>query len=321
MTFQGKHLVWLIAALLLLLAPLAAYPLFLIKILTAALLAASVNFLVGYAGLLSFGHAMFYGSAAYVSGHVLKTWGVDALVGIAAGVLVSALLGLVTGVLAIRRQGVYFSMITLAFAQVVYFLALRLPFTGGEDGLQNVPRAPVLGLIPTDKHLAMYYVCAVIVTAAFWLIWRIVHSLFGQVLKAIRDNDPRAISLGYRVNQYKLLAFVLSAALGGLAGSLKVMSFELATLTDVGWGTSGDALLICIVGGMATLWGPVIGAIVVIALEHSLASSPELVQIVQGLVFVLVVMLFRKGIVGQWLAWWQGRQRRQPSKPSAQEAS
>ncbi len=321
MTFQGKHLVWLIAALLLLLAPLAAYPLFLIKILTAALLAASVNFLVGYAGLLSFGHAMFYGSAAYVSGHVLKTWGVDALVGIAAGVLVSALLGLVTGMLAIRRQGVYFSMITLAFAQVVYFLALRLPFTGGEDGLQNVPRAPVLGLIPTDNHLAMYYVCAVIVTAAFWLIWRIVHSPFGQVLKAIRDNEPRAMSLGYRVNQYKLLAFVLSAALGGLAGSLKVMSFELATLTDVGWGTSGDALLICIVGGMATLWGPVIGAIVVIALEHSLASTPELVQIVQGLVFVLVVMLFRKGIVGQWLAWWQGRQRRQPSKPSAQEAS
>jgi branched-chain amino acid transport system permease protein len=209
--------------------------------------------------------------------------------------------------LAIRRQGVYFSMITLAVAQVIYFLALRLPFTGGEDGLQNVPRPSVLGLIDTtDSHVLYFFVLA-IVGLGFWFIWRIVNSPFGQVLTAIRDNEARAMSLGYRVNRYKLIAFTLSAAIAGLAGSVKVIAFGLATLTDVGWGTSGDALLICIVGGMQTLWGPLVGAILVIALEHMLVSVPELVQIVQGLVFVLVVMLFRKGIVGQWLAWWKSR--------------
>lgn len=302
-----KHLWWLFTGVVLLGAPFVAYPLFMIKILCAALLAASVNFLVGYAGLLSFGHAMFFGSAGYITGYVLKAWTGDALIGILAGVAVSAAMGWVTGLLAIRRQGVYFSMITLAFAQVIYFLALRLPFTGGEDGLQNVPRPSVLGLIDTtDSHVLYFFVLA-IVGLGFWFIWRIVNSPFGQVLTAIRDNEARAMSLGYRVNRYKLIAFTLSAAIAGLAGSVKVIAFGLATLTDVGWGTSGDALLICIVGGMQTLWGPLVGAILVIALEHMLVSVPELVQIVQGLVFVLVVMLFRKGIVGQWLAWWKSR--------------
>jgi branched-chain amino acid transport system permease protein len=303
-----KRFLWLVVGAAFLMAPFVAYPLFIIKMLCVALLAASVNFLVGFAGLLSFGHAMFFGSAGYIAGYVLKTWTGDGLLGILAGVGISALLGLVTGVLAIRRQGVYFSMITLAFAQVVYFLALRLPFTGGEDGLQNVPRPVFFGFIDTADNQTLYFVTLALIGLGFWCIWRIVYSPFGQVLTAIRDNEPRAISLGYQVNRYKLIAFVLSAALAGLAGSVKVMAFGLASLTDVGWGTSGDALLICIVGGMQTLWGPLVGAILIVALEHLMVSSPEMIQIVQGLVFVAVVMLFRKGIVGQWLVWWRARQ-------------
>ncbi len=303
-----KRLLWLVVGAAFLVAPFVAYPLFIIKMLCAALLAASVNFLVGYAGLLSFGHAMFFGSAGYVAGYALKTWTGEGLIGVLAGVTVSALIGLVTGMLAIRRQGVYFSMITLAFAQVVYFLALRLPFTGGEDGLQNVARPVFLGFIDTTNNQTLYFVTLALIGFGFWCIWRIVYSPFGQVLTAIRDNEARAISLGYQVNRYKLIAFTLSAAIAGLAGSVKVISFGLATLTDVGWGTSGDALLICIVGGMQTLWGPLVGAILIVALEHLMVSSPEMVQIVQGLVFVAVVMLFRKGIVGQWLVWWKGRQ-------------
>jgi len=303
-----KRFLWLVVGAAFLMAPFVAYPLFIIKMLCVALLAASVNFLVGFAGLLSFGHAMFFGSAGYIAGYVLKTWTGDGLLGILAGVGISALLGLVTGVLAIRRQGVYFSMITLAFAQVVYFLALRLPFTGGEDGLQNVPRPVFFGFIDTADNQTLYFVTLALIGLGFWCIWRIVYSPFGQVLTAIRDNEPRAISLGYQVNRYKLIAFVLSAALAGLAGSVKVMAFGLASLTDVGWGTSGDALLICIVGGMQTLWGPLVGAVLIVALEHLMVSSPEMIQIVQGLVFVAVVMLFRKGIVGQWLVWWRARQ-------------
>ena len=303
-----KRFLWLVVGAAFLVAPFVAYPLFIIKMLCVALLAASVNFLVGFAGLLSFGHAMFFGSAGYIAGYVFKTWTGEGLIGVLAGVGVSALLGLFTGMLAIRRQGVYFSMITLAFAQVVYFLALRLPFTGGEDGLQNVPRPVFLGFIDTTDNQTLYFVTLALIGLGFWCIWRIVYSPFGQVLTAIRDNEPRAISLGYQVNRYKLIAFVLSAALAGLAGSVKVMAFGLASLTYVGWGTSGDALLICIVGGMQTLWGPLVGAILIVALEHLMVSSPEMIQIVQGLVFVAVVMLFRKGIVGQWLVWWRARQ-------------
>lgn len=291
---------WLLAGIAALcVAPWVAYPMFLIKLLCLALLAASVNFLIAYAGLLSFGHAMFYGSAAYVTGHIAKHWGWDGTLSILAGVGVAAALGLVTGFLAIRRQGIYFSMITLAFAQVVYFLAMRLPFTGGEDGLQSVPRPTFLGLVDTESTLVYYYVCLVAVGFGFWLIYRTVHSPFGQVLRAIRDNEPRAKSLGYPVNRYKLMAFVLSASLAGLAGSMKVLAFSLATLTDVGWGTSGEALLVCIVGGLNTMLGPVVGAIVMGSMEHYLAGFAEWVLIIQGLVFVVVVMLFRKGLVGQ----------------------
>jgi branched-chain amino acid transport system permease protein len=292
---------WLLAGMAVLCAaPWLVYPMFLIKLLTLALLAASVNFLIAYAGLLSFGHAMFYGSAAYVTGHVAKAWGWDGSLAILAGVGVAASFGLITGFLAIRRQGIYFSMITLAFSQLVYFLALRMPFTGGEDGLQSVPRPRFFGLLETESTLVYYYVCSLAVAFGFWLIYRTVHSPYGQVLRAIRDNEPRAKSLGYKVNHYKLLAFVLSATLAGLAGSMKVLAFQLATLTDVGWGTSGEALLVCIVGGLNTMLGPVVGAIVMGSMEHYLAGFAEWVLIIQGLVFVVVVMLFRKGLVGQW---------------------
>jgi branched-chain amino acid transport system permease protein len=310
----------ILALVLLCLAPYAIYPLFLIKLMCFALLAASLNLLIGYVGLLSFGHAMFYGASSYITGHVLKTWGVDGVVGLLAGVAVAALLGFVTGLLAIRRQGIYFSMITLAFAQMVYFMALRMPFTGGEDGLQGVPRPTFLGVIPTDNNLAMYYVALVLVGFGFWLIYRTVYSPFGQVLKSIRDNESRALSLGYQVNRYKLIAFTLSAALAGLAGSTKVMAFQLASLADVGWATSGEALLICIVGGLQTLLGPVVGALVIVSMEHYLASFAEWVLIIQGVVFVVVVMLFRKGIVGQYLAWWKERAQRQAAATAATTA-
>jgi branched-chain amino acid transport system permease protein len=291
---------WLLAAIAVLCAaPWVVYPMFLIKLLCLALLAASVNYLIAYAGLLSFGHAMFYGSAAYVTGYVAKHGGLDGTLAILAGVGVAACLSVITGFLAIRRQGIYFSMITLAFAQVVYFMSQRLPFTGGEDGLQSVPRPRMFGLLETHNTLVFYYVCLAAVALGFWLIYRSVHSPFGQVLRAIRDNEPRAKSLGYPVNRYKLLAFVLSACLAGLAGSLKVLAFSLATLTDVGWGTSGEALLICIVGGLNTMLGPVVGAIVMGSMEHYLAGFAEWVLIIQGFVFVVVVMLFRKGLVGQ----------------------
>ncbi|GKT13295.1 branched-chain amino acid ABC transporter permease [Acidovorax sp. SUPP2522] len=291
-------------------APFVVYPMFLMKLMCFALLAASVNLLVGYVGLLSFGHAMFYGTAGYITAHAVKVWGWEGLSGIALGAAAAAVLGLLTGLLAIRRQGIYFSMITLAFAQLVYFMALRLPFTGGEDGIQNIPRPTVLGLFSLENTLVLYYFVTVLIGGAFWLIHRLVHSPFGQVLRAIRDNEPRAQSLGYRVNRYKLLAFVLSAAIAGFAGSLKALVFQLASLTDVHWATSGEALLICIVGGMQTLLGPVVGAMVIVTMENYLASFAEWVLILQGVVFVVVVMLFRKGIVGQFQAYLASRRQR-----------
>lgn len=298
MTVRTRVLL-LAAALVLLVAPWMAYPIFLMKLMCFALLAASLNLLVGYVGLLSFGHAMFFGSAAYGTAHAVKVWGLDPLLGVAFGVLVAAAVGALTGLLAIRRAGIAFSMITLASAQLLYFLALRLPFTGGEDGIQSVPRGHLLGLIDLSDNTTLYYVVMLAVVAGFWLIWRIVYSPFGQVLTAIRDNEARAISLGYQVNRYKLLAFTLSAALAGLAGSLKTLVFQIATLTDVSWVTSGEALLMGIVGGLQTLLGPVAGAMVVVTMASSLSSVAEAVLIVQGVVFVLVVMLFRRGIVGE----------------------
>ena len=292
-----------VGGIFLLVAPWMMYPVFLMKLLCFALLAGSLNLMIGYVGLLSFGHAMFFGSAAYAAAHSVKVWGWDPALGVLFGTAVAAAIGATTGLVAIRRAGIAFSMITLACAQLVYFIALRSPFTGGEDGIQNVPRGKLLGLINLGNDLTLYYVVMVVVVAAFWLIWRIVHSPFGQVLTAIRDNEPRAISLGYRVNGYKLLAFTLSAALAGLAGSLKTIVFQIATLADVGWGTSGEALLMGIVGGLQTMVGPVVGAIVVVTMQNSLSAFAESLLILQGLVFVVVVLVFRRGIVGEINAW------------------
>lgn len=298
----------LVAVLALIAAPFVAYPVFLMKLLCWALLAASLNLLVGHVGLLSFGHAMFFGSAAYITAHAVKVWSLEPLMAVLIGSASAAFVGLVGGLLAIRRLGTAFSMITLAIAQLVYFIALRAPFTGGEDGIQDVPRGRLLGLLPLDSDLTMYYVVLAAVGFGFWLIYRTVHSPFGHVLAAIRDSEPRAISLGYRVNQYKLTAYVLSASLAGLAGALKALVFQIATLTDVSWTTSGEALLMVIVGGVNTLAGPLVGAIVVVAMQNYFASFAEVVLMLQGLVFIVVVLVFRRGVVGEWKAWRQRRQ-------------
>ncbi|MGB3072289.1 MAG: branched-chain amino acid ABC transporter permease [Ottowia sp.] len=303
----------IVGAIVLLAAPFMAYPIFLMKLMCFALLAASLNLMIGYVGLLSFGHAMFFGSAAYATAHAVKVWGFDPALGVLFGAAVAAVIGAVTGLLAIRRAGIAFSMITLACAQLVYFIALRSPFTGGEDGIQDVPRGHLLGLLDLKDNLTLYYVIMVVVVVAFWLIWRIVNSPFGQVLTAIRDNEPRAISLGYRVNRYKLLAFTLSAALAGLAGGMKSIVFQIATLTDVSWTTSGEALLMGIVGGLQTMLGPVVGAFVVVTMANSLSSFAEALMIVQGVVFVVVVMLFRRGIVGEINAYLARRASRETS--------
>lgn len=308
---QYSPVVFVLAAIVLLGAPFVAYPVFLIDLLTATLLAASLNLLIGYVGLLAFGQAMFYGTSCYITAYALKFWGLDAVPAILLGVAVAAVLGFLTGVLAIRCQGIYFSMITLAFAQLIYFVALRIPDLGGDNGLQDVPRSPLFGLIDTTSNLHMYYVALGLVVLAIWFIYRIVHSPFGQVLKAIRDNEPRAASLGYHVNRFKLIALTLSAALAGLAGSIKVMALQLATLTDVSWATSGDALLICVVGGLQTLMGPVIGSIVIVSIQHYLAFASEWVPVIQGAVFIVIAMLFRKGIVGTFYAWRDRRRERQ----------
>lgn len=288
-------------------APFAAYPLFLVEILSFALLAASVNLLVSYVGLLSFGHAMFFGSSAYVTGYAIKTLGLEPVSAIALGTVVAAAFGWLTGLLAIRRLGIYFSMVTLAFGQLVYFLALRAAFTGGEDGLQNVPRRAVLGLVGLQSNVAVYYFVLVVVAAGFFVIYRLVHSPFGQVLQAIRDHEPRASSLGFHTLRCKLLVYVVSAALAGVAGGVKVIGYQLVTLNDIHWTTSGEAILICILGGIHTLVGPAVGAVLIVSMSHYLASLAEWVLIIQGLVFVVVVMLFRRGLVGELYAWLERR--------------
>jgi branched-chain amino acid transport system permease protein len=294
----------LVAGLVLALAaPFIAYPVFLMKLLCWALLAASLNLLVGHVGLLSFGHAMFFGSSAYVTAHAMKVWGTEPLLGVLAGTACAAFVGLAGGLLAIRRLGTAFSMITLAIAQLVYFIALRASFTGGEDGIQEVPRGQLLGLLPLSDNLVLYYVVLAAVLLGFWLIYRTVNSPFGHVLAAIRDSEARAVSLGYRVARYKLVAYVLSAALAGLAGALKALVFQIATLTDVSWTTSGEALLMVIVGGVQTLAGPLVGALVVVAMQNYFAAFAEVVLMLQGLVFIVVVLVFRRGVVGEWQAW------------------
>ena len=298
---------------------LGAYPVFVMKLMCFALFASAFNLLLGYTGLLSFGHAAFLGGAAYVAGYSIKAWGFTPEVGMILGTLMGALLGLIFGWLAIRRQGIYFSMITLALAQMLFFVALQAKFTGGEDGLQGVPRGKLFGLLDLSNDMVMYYVALAVVTLAFLLIVRTIHSPFGQVLKAIKENEPRAISLGYDVNRFKLLAFVLSAALTGLAGSLKTVVLGFATLSDVHWTTSGHVILMTLMGGLGTLSGPILGSAVVVALENKIGdfgsflarttgvewfnTLGESVTIVTGLIFVLCVLLFRKGIMGELIAW------------------
>ncbi len=288
-------------------APYLLYPVFLMKLLCFALFACAFNLLIGYVGLLSFGHAAFFGGAAYVTAHAAKVWGWPPELAILAGTAAAAALGLVIGFLAIRRQGIYFAMITLALSQMVFFVALQAPFTGGEDGIQSVPQGRLFGLFDLSDSLTFYYVVLAIFGLGFFIIWRIVHSPFGQILKAIRENEPRAISLGYRVDAYKLTAFVMSAALTGLAGGTKALVFQLASLTDIQWQMSGEVILMTLLGGIGTLVGPLVGAGLVTALENYLAESALPVTVVIGAIFVVVVLLFRRGIVGEVAHWLRKR--------------
>jgi branched-chain amino acid transport system permease protein len=296
--------IFLALCVLLAVAPFVIYPFFLMKVLCFALFASAFNLLLGYGGLLSFGHAAYFGMASYVSAHAAKAWGLTPELAILSGTAVAAALGLAFGVLAIRRQGIYFAMVTLAFAQMVYFFALQAPFTGGEDGIQAVPRGRLFGVIDLSSPLALYGFVAAIFLGGVLVIHRIIHSPFGQVLKAIRENEPRAVSLGYRANQYKLLVFVLSAALSGVAGATKALVVQLASLTDVHWTMSGEVVLMTLLGGMGTVFGPMAGAAIVIAMQNYLAEFGAWVTVIQGIIFVVCVLLFREGIVGvlgRWL--------------------
>ena len=275
------------------------YPFFVMQALCFALLACAFNLLIGYGGLLSFGHAMFLGTAGYVSGHALKVWGLPPELGIIAGTAASAALAVITGVIAIRRQGIYFAMITLALSQLLYFIYLQVPFTHGEDGIQGIPQGKMLGFIDLSKPTILYYVVLAGFLAGFLLIFRTINSPFGEVLKAIRENEPRAISLGYKTDQYKLLAYILSGTLAGLAGALKVFVAQNASLTDVEVGMSGLIVLMTLVGGLGTIFGPVVGAFIIIAMQQYLAGYGQWVTVIQGVVFVSCVLLFRRGLVGE----------------------
>ena len=292
---------------LFLVAPFLIYPVFLMKALLFGLFACAFNLLIGFGGLLSFGHAMFLGTAGYIAAHSAKHWGFPPEFAILAGMAASTVLGFLSGLLAIRRQGIYFAMITLALAQMVFFFCVQAPFTGGEDGIQSVPRGKLFGFIDLTQMMVLYWVVLAIFTAGFLLIFRIIHSPFGQVLKAIRENEARAISLGYRTERFKLAAFVLSAALSGLAGATKAIVFQLASLTDVHWTMSGEVVLMTLLGGMGTIFGPVVGAFVIITMESYLAELGAWVTIVQGAIFVVCVLAFRRGIMGELEAWLRRR--------------
>jgi branched-chain amino acid transport system permease protein len=317
---RSETIAFLLMLAVIVVAPFFVYPVFLMKVLCFALFACAFNLLIGYGGLLSFGHALFFGWASYVAAHMAKIgvislpypagwrlWGwlviplppLSPELAILFGTAVAALLGLAAGWLAIRRQGIYFAMITLALAQMAFFFALQAKFTGGEDGIQAVPRGRLFGLIDLNNQLAMYAFVAVVFLAGFLLIYRIIHSPFGEVLKAIRENEARAISLGYKTEQYKLLAFVLSAALAGLAGATKTIVFQLASLSDVHWSMSGEVVLMTLVGGLGTVFGPIAGAAVIIGMQNYLASFGEWVTVIQGVIFVFCVLLFRRGVVGE----------------------
>jgi branched-chain amino acid transport system permease protein len=280
-------------------APFVLYPVFLMKALCFALFACAFNLLIGYVGLVSFGHALYFGWASYLAAYAAKSWGLPPEISILIGTATAAVLGLIAGSLAIRRQGIYFAMITLALAQMMYLVALRVKLTGGEDGIQAVPRGRLFGVFDLSHEMTMYVFVLVVVLAAFFLIYRIINSPFGEVLRAIRENEQRAISLGYKTDRYKLIAFVLSATLAGLAGSVKAFVFQLASLTDVHWTMSGEVVLMTLVGGLGTIFGPFVGAFVVIALENYLAPFGQWVLVIQGAIFVVCVLVFRRGIIGE----------------------
>ena len=315
---RSEAVAFLVMLALLLVAPAFAYPVFLMKALCFALFACAFNLLIGYVGLLSFGHALFFGWAGYISAHLAKTGKVTVLfwsegwhsiviplpplspeLAILGGTAAAAVLGLIAGAVAIRRQGIYFAMITLALAQMMFFFAVQAPFTGGEDGIQAVPRGHLFGLVDLNNQTTLYYVVLVLFLACFLLIYRIIHSPFGEVLKAIRENEPRAISLGYKTDRYKLVAFVLSATLAGVAGATKAIVFQLASLTDVHWTMSGEVVLMTLVGGLGTVFGPVLGAFVIVSMENYLAEFGQWITVIQGGIFVACVLLFRRGIIGE----------------------
>ena len=280
-------------------APYFIYPVFLMKVMCFALFACAFNLLLGFGGLLSFGHAMFFGTAGYAAAHAAKVWGLTPELSVLFSMLCATLLAWVVGLLAIRRQGIYFAMITLALSQMVYFVYLQTPFTGGEDGIQGVPQGHLFGLIDLSNSSAMYMFVLGVFLIGFALVWRIVHSPFGQVLKAIRENEQRALSLGYDTDRFKLIAFVLSGLVAGMAGGTKALVFQLASLTDVHWSMSGEVVLMTLVGGLGTLFGPVVGAAVIVTMQNYLAQLGSWVTVVQGLIFVVCVMLFRKGVIGE----------------------
>ena len=296
---RSETIAFIIMVAALVVAPFFVYPLFLMQALCFALFACAFNLLIGYVGLLSFGHALYFGWASYLSAHAAKVWGLPPELAILTGTATAAGLGLISGLLAIRRQGIYFAMITLALAQMMFFFAVQAPFTHGEDGIQGVPRGKLFGLIDLANQTNMYFTVLVIFLGSFLIIYRIINSPFGEVLKAIRENETRAISLGYRTHQYKLAAFVLSATFAGVAGATKAIVFQLASLTDVDWPMSGEVILMTLVGGLGTVFGPVVGAFFIITLESYLTHIGQWVLVVQGVIFVACVLLFRRGIIGE----------------------
>jgi branched-chain amino acid transport system permease protein len=296
---KSTRILYIVLFLLACAAPFVIYPIFLMKCLCFALFACAFNLLVGFTGLLSFGHAMFFGFAAYVCGHAAKVWGLTPEVAILLGTASGAVIGYVVGWLAVRRQGIYFAMITLALSQMIYFICVQAPFTYAEDGIQSIPRGKLLGMFSLANDTAMYYFVLGVFIFGFWLIYRTIHSPFGQVLKSIRENEPRALSLGYDVDKYKLLAFVISAALAGMAGATKSLALGLATLTDVGWQMSGEVVLMTLLGGMGTILGPALGASIIVTMQNYLSGFGSWVNIIMGGTFVVCVLAFRRGIVGE----------------------
>jgi len=296
---MSKTILYVLLLAGLLVAPFVGYPIFLMSCLCFALFASAFNLLIGFTGLLSFGHAMFFGFAAYVSGHAAKVWGLTPEVCLILGTLSAAGIGLVTGWLAVRREGIYFAMVTLALAQMIYFICVQAPFTYAEDGIQSIPRGKLLGVIDLTDDKVMYYFVLAVFLFGFALIYRVIHSPFGQVLKSIRENEQRALSLGYDVSKYKLTAFVLSGALAGMAGATKSLALGLATLTDVGWQMSGEVVLMTLLGGMGTILGPAIGATAIVTMQTYLADLGSWVTIIMGVTFVVCVLVFRRGIVGE----------------------